>query len=95
MASPSPAGAELKGFLSRGQEKASSVLYINAIEFLKEFAKLSIPEARALEGLSTAPKGEGMAITYGASKVDTVGLTLDISLSDAAAIVKAFNLSPM
>jgi len=94
-ASAAPVGDELKGFLSRGQERASSFVYVNPIEFLRQFSNLQMPEARALQGLSTVQKGEGLAVTYGSSKTDTVGMTLDISLSDAAAIIKAFNLSPM
>lgn len=93
--SPSALSDGLKGFLARGQAKPSSILYVNVVDFLKSLAKMPIPELSMLEGLSKVAEGEGVALTFGSSKAGTAGFTFDLSLSDAAALVKAFNLSPM
>ena len=86
---------KIKGFVDRGQKKASAIMYINVIEFLKGLAKLPVPELSSLGVVSNMATGEGAALSFGGDKAATMGFTLDLSLTDAAALVKAFNLSPM
>ena len=87
--------ANIQGFINRGQKKPSAIVYFNTVEFLKGFSKVPVPELGSLEAVSNLAKGEGAALTYGGGKAASGGFTFDLSLSDAAALVKAFNLSPM
>ena len=93
---PSKLGAKDTTRLKAGYSKTSLFARIDAIEFLQSIQKVA-PAGLLPPGTNVPSSGGqgGMVVMFGSSKANTAGIVLDLPLGDIAALIRAFNISPM